>query len=110
MRSCNRRSVLRLERLLRLCLSTLAMTVPFFLTLTFAMKDRRSQALPLFGKVGVPSRFSFWVLILCLFTPFCINRWRQRIHVRQKGHRGPHLLTEISFPEASLPNCPAQEN
>jgi thiol-disulfide isomerase/thioredoxin len=44
-----------LERdwLFRLSLSTLAMTVPFLVTLAFAIKDRRRQALSLSGKVGL---------------------------------------------------------
>jgi thiol-disulfide isomerase/thioredoxin len=39
--------------LFRLSLSTLAMTVPFLVTLTFAIKDRRRHALSLSGKVGL---------------------------------------------------------
>jgi len=39
--------------LFRLTLSTLAMTVPFFVTLSLALKDRRRNALFLSGKVGL---------------------------------------------------------
>ena len=39
--------------LFRLSMSTLAMTVPFLVTLTLAIKDRRRQALSLSGKVGL---------------------------------------------------------
>jgi thiol-disulfide isomerase/thioredoxin len=39
--------------LLRLSLSTLAMTVPFLVTLALAIKDRRQHVLSLSGKVGL---------------------------------------------------------
>jgi peroxiredoxin len=39
--------------LFRLSLSTLAMTVPFLITLALAIKDRRRQALSLAGKIGL---------------------------------------------------------
>ncbi|MGH9503057.1 MAG: TlpA family protein disulfide reductase [Terriglobales bacterium] len=39
--------------LFRLSLSTLAMTVPFLVTLALAMKDRRRNALSLSGKIGL---------------------------------------------------------
>ena len=39
--------------LFRLSLSTLAMTVPFFVTLALALKDRREHTLTLSGKVGL---------------------------------------------------------
>jgi peroxiredoxin len=39
--------------LFRLSLSTLAMTVPFFVTLALAMRDRREHTLSLSGKIGL---------------------------------------------------------
>jgi len=39
--------------ILRLSLSTLAMTVPFIVTLALAIKDRRRHALSLSGKIGL---------------------------------------------------------
>ena len=39
--------------LFRLSLSTLAMTVPFLVTLTLAIKDRRRQAFSMAGKIGL---------------------------------------------------------
>ena len=43
---------LETDWLLRLSLSTLAMTLPFLLTLGLAIKDLRRHALPLSGKIG----------------------------------------------------------
>ena len=62
--------------LFRLSLSTLAMTLPFLVTLAFAIKDRRRQALSLSGKIGL----AIAILSLGLaWKPVSdgISRWKQ---------------------------------
>jgi len=69
-------SDLEKDWLFRLSLSTVAMTVPFLVTLALALRDLRRQALTLSGKIG----FGIALLSLGLiWSPASdgITRWRQ---------------------------------
>jgi thiol:disulfide interchange protein len=78
--------------LFRLSLSTLAMTVPFLVTLVVALKDRRRNALSLSGKVGVV----FALLSLGLaYTPVHdgITRWKQSQNMALRDVAAPPFDT-----------------
>jgi thiol-disulfide isomerase/thioredoxin len=78
--------------LFRLSLSTLAMTLPFLVTLDFAMSDRRRHALSLSGKIG------FAVAILSLgfaWNPVSdgITRWKQSRNMAMRDVAAPTFDT-----------------
>lgn len=74
--------------LFRLSLSTLAMTLPFLLTLGLAMKDLRRRALTLSGKIG----FGIALLSLGLtWSPVSdgITRWKQSRNMAMRDVAAP---------------------
>jgi thiol-disulfide isomerase/thioredoxin len=78
--------------LFRLSLATLALTVPFLLTLTLAIKDHRRQALSLWGKVGL----AIAVLSLGLaWSPVSdgITRWKQSRNLAMRDVVAPPFDT-----------------
>jgi thiol-disulfide isomerase/thioredoxin len=83
-----------LERdwLLRLSLSTAAMTLPFLTTLILTIKDRRRQALSLSGKIG----FAVAILSLGLaWVPVSdgVTRWKQSRNMALHGVDAPPFET-----------------
>jgi thiol-disulfide isomerase/thioredoxin len=78
--------------LVRLSLSTLAMTVPFLVTLALAVSDRRRHALSLSGKVGL----ALAILSLGLaWTPVSdgITRWKQSRNLAMRDVAAPPFDT-----------------
>jgi peroxiredoxin len=79
--------------LFRLSLSTLAMTVPFLVTLVLAEKDRRRQTLSLSGRAG----FVLAVLSLGLaWKPVSdgITRWKQTRNLAMRDVAAPPFDTQ----------------
>lgn len=88
--SISKRASSDLEKdwLLRLSLSTVAMTLPFLATLVLAMMDRRRNALTLSGKIG----FVIALLSLSLtWSPVSdgITRWKQSRNMALRGVAAP---------------------
>jgi hypothetical protein len=78
--------------LLRLSLSTLAMTVPFLVTLALAIKDRRLHAISIDGKVGL----ALAILSLGLsWKPVSdgIARWKQERNMALRDVAAPPFAT-----------------
>ena len=78
--------------LFRLSLSTLAMTLPFLVTLALAIKDRRRHALSLSGKIG----FAIAILSLGLaWNPVSdgIIRWKQSRNMAMRDVAAPPFDT-----------------
>jgi len=78
--------------LFRLSVSALAMTLPFLVTLAFAMKDRRRHALSLSGKIG----FAIAILSLGLaWNPVSdgITRWKQSRNMAMRDVAAPRFDT-----------------
>jgi thiol-disulfide isomerase/thioredoxin len=78
--------------LFRLSLSTLAMTLPFLVTLAFAIKDRRRHALSLSGKIGL----AIAILSLGLaWKPVSdgISRWKQSRNLALRDVAAPPFET-----------------
>jgi hypothetical protein len=78
--------------LFRLSLSTLAMTLPFLVTLALAIKDVRQQALSLSGKIGL----AIAVLSLGLaWNPVSdgITRWKQSRNMALRNVAAPPFET-----------------
>jgi len=78
--------------LLRLSLSTLAMTVPFLVTLALAIKDRRLSSISLSGKVGL----AIAILSLGLsWKPVSdgIARWKQERNMALRDVAAPPFAT-----------------
>ena len=78
--------------LFRLALSTLAMTLPFLVTLALAVKDRRRHALSLSGKIG----FAIAILSLGLtWNPVSdgITRWKQSRNMAMRDVAAPPFAT-----------------
>ena len=78
--------------LLRLSLSTLAMTVPFLVTLALAIKDRRLSPISLSGKVGL----AIAILSLGLsWKPVSdgIARWKQERNMALRDVAAPPFAT-----------------
>jgi thiol-disulfide isomerase/thioredoxin len=78
--------------LFRLSLSTLAMTLPFLVTLAFAVKDRRRHALSLSGKIGL----AIAILSLGLaWKPVSdgISRWKQSRNLALRDVAAPPFET-----------------
>ena len=76
----------------RLSLSTLAMTMPFLVTLVLAIKDRRRQALSVSGKIGV----AISILSLGLaWNPMSdgILRWKQSRNMAKRDVAAPPFDT-----------------
>lgn len=81
-------SDLEKDWLLRLSLSTVAMTLPFLATLALATKDRRRHALTLSGKIG------FVIALLSLglvWSPMSdgITRWKQSRNMAMRDVAAP---------------------
>src|ERR1700730_10628223 len=78
--------------LFRLSLSTLAMTLPFLVTVAFAIKDRRRHTLSLSGKIGL----AIAILSLGLaWKPVSdgISRWKQSRNLALRDVAAPPFET-----------------
>jgi thiol-disulfide isomerase/thioredoxin len=78
--------------LFRLSLSTLAMTLPFLVTVAFAMQDRRRHTLSLSGKIGL----AIAILSLGLaWKPVSdgISRWKQSRNLALRDVAAPRFET-----------------
>lgn len=85
-------SDLEKDWLFRLALSTLAMTLPFLVTLALAIKDVRQHALSLSGKIGL----AIAILSLGLaWNPISdgITRWKQSRNMALRDVVGPSFDT-----------------
>jgi len=92
-------SDLEKDWLFRLSLSTLAMLVPFLITLALAIQDGRKHALPISARVGL----AVAALSLGLtWNPISdgINRWKQSRHMAMRDVAAPLFDTSDIFGKA----------
>lgn len=95
--------------LLRLSASTLAMTVPFLVTLILAVKDRRRHRFLLSGKVGL----AIAILSLCLaWKPVSdgLTRSKQVRNLAMRGVAAPPFDTVDILPGSSVPLIATSRN
>lgn len=78
--------------LFRLVLSTVAMTVPFVVTLAIAIKDVRRHRLSLFGKIGLAIAF-FSLLLVWNPVSDGLKRWKQSQNMMLRDVAAPTFET-----------------